>query len=257
MWRSGSMSACRRRDHNEGDVVRKMINGLFHGSKPALVVAALVAVVGVTGTAYADKSDGSKSKGDSKQTKTWSKGDKGKGDKDPKGNDWGQWNGHKKGGRTAYGVATVNVSRGGQPATPWATYSTALGSPVGDNTGGVFRFTCSTPNAPCTVSVAGAILSRSAGTGAIYPRVLIYRQDYNTPGPESYCEYGDGSIGSAPFALTKQPLSSTPTYTPVPIHIGGTADCSGPDPTAGAVNQITVGPGYYDVHSTFVFVPGA
>ena len=145
-----------------------------------------------------------------------------------------------------------------QPATAWATYSTALGSPVGDNTGGVFRFTCSTANAPCTVSVGGAILSRSAGTGAIYPRVLIYRQDYNAGGPEIYCEYGDGAtVASGPLALTKQPLSSTPVYAPVPLHIGGSADCGGPDPTAGLVNQITVPSGYYDVHSTFVFLPAA
>jgi hypothetical protein len=247
--------------------VRKIINGFFHGSKPALVVAALVAVVGITGTAYADKSPGSKGdkqsqnapksdKGDKGKSDKGDKGDKGKGDKDPKGNNWGQW-GHNKGGRVSYGVATVNVSRGGQPATAWATYSTALGSPVGDNTGGVFRFTCSTANAPCTVSVGGAILARSPGTGAIYPRVLIYRQDYNSGGPEIYCEYGDGSTGSAPLALTKQPLSATPTYTPVPLNIGLSADCGGPVATAGDVNQITVPSGYYDVHSTFVFVPAA
>ena len=104
--------------------MRKIING----SKPALVVAALVAVVGITGTAYAGKSPGSDSKGDSKQGQTWSKNDKNdkndkgksnkwdkgdKGDKAPKGgSQWGQW-GHSKGGRTSYGVATVNVSRGG------------------------------------------------------------------------------------------------------------------------------------------------
>ncbi len=152
----------------------------------------------------------------------------------------------------------MNVSRGGEPATAWATYSTALGSPVGDNTGGVFRFTCSTANAPCTVSVAAAILARKAGTGAVYPRILIYRQDYVSGGPEFYCEYGDGATTeSGPFELAKQPLSSTPTYTPVPVHIGGTADCSGPVPTAGLVNQITVGAGYYDVHSTFVFQAAA
>jgi len=239
--------------------MRNIISGLFHGSKPALLVAVLVAVVGVTGTAYAGKSDNSGSKGDSKQRQTWKKsdkgnkgekGDKGKGDKAP---NWGQW-GHAKGGRVAYGVATVNVSRGGAPATAWATYSTALGSPVGDTTGGVFRFTCSTAVAPCTVSIGGAVLSRSSGTAAIYPRILIYRQDYNTPGPESYCEYGDGSTGVLPMALTKQPLSSTPTYALVPVNIGGTADCSGPVSAAGDVNQITVGPGYYDVHSTFVFL---
>jgi hypothetical protein len=246
--------SARAAGNDEGDVMRKIISGLFHGSKPALVVAALVAVVGVTGTAYAGKHPGSDSKGDAKQGQTWSKSSKGdKGNKDPK---WGNW-GHSKGGRTAYGVATVNVSRGGAAAVAWATYSTALGSPVGDTTGGVFRFTCSTANAPCTVSVAAAILSRSAGDGAVYPRVLIYRQDYNAGGPEVYCEYGDGSIGSAPLAIANQPFSSTPTYTPVPINIGGSADCGGPITTAGDVSVITVPSGYYDVHSTFVFAPEA
>ena len=251
--------------------MRKIVSGLFHGSKPALVVAVLVAVVGVTGTAYAGKSDGSNSKGDSKQGQTWkksdkwdkndkgdkgdkgSKGDKGKGDKDPKAPNWGQW-GHAKGGRVAYGVATVNVSRGGAPATAWATYSTALGSPGRRYHGRRLPLHLLHPVAPCTVSIGGAVLSRSAGTAGIYPRILIYRQDYNSPGPESYCEYGDGSTGVLPLALTKQPLSSTPTYTPVPVDIGGSADCGGPVATAGAVNQITVPAGYYDVHSTFVFL---
>ena len=114
---------------------------------------------------------------------------------------------------------------GADAATAWATYSTVLGSPVGDTTGGVFRFTCSTANAPCTVAVKAAVLSDSAGTTAIYPRVLIYRQDYNAGGPEVYCEYGDGSTGSLPLAITQQALSSTPAYTAVPLNIGGTADC--------------------------------
>ena len=48
-----------------------------------------------------------------------------------------------------YGVATVNVLRGAGPATAWATYSAALGSPGGDTTVGVFRFTCS--DAECAV----------------------------------------------------------------------------------------------------------
>ena len=57
--------------------MRKIISGLFHGSKPAVVMAVLVAVVGVTGTAYAGKSNNSGSKGDSKQGQTWKKSDKG------------------------------------------------------------------------------------------------------------------------------------------------------------------------------------
>jgi hypothetical protein len=148
----------------------------------------------------------------------------------------------------------VWVSRGGNPATAWATYSTLLGSPVGDNTGGVFRFTCSTANAPCTVAVKAAVLSDSADPGSVYPRVLIYKQDYNVGGPEVYCEYGDGSTGSAPLAVTPQAPTSTPVWTAVPVNIGGSDDCGLAGP-AGDVNQITVPAGYYDVKSTFVFLP--
>jgi hypothetical protein len=39
----------------------------------------------------------------------------------------------------------------------------------------------------------------------------------------------------------------------VPAHIGGSADCNGPDPTAGSVAVITVPVGFYDVWSSFTF----
>jgi len=261
--------------------VRKMISGLVHGAKPALVLAVLVAVVGATGTAWAGKGNSgndNKGKQDSavtadQTTKNSSFGDKAdSGDKSdhaafvkawfkkhpkhhkPKPGDGGGGSGNGNDGTDSYGVASVWVSRGGNPATAWATYSTLLGSPVGDNTGGVFRFTCSTANAPCTVALKAAVLSDSADPGSVYPRVLIYKQDYNVGGPEVYCEYGDGSTGSAPLALTDQAPSATPTYTAVPINIGGSDDCGLGGP-AGDVNQITVPAGYYDVHSTFVFLP--
>jgi hypothetical protein len=159
-----------------------------------------------------------------------------------------------------YGIAQVLVARhttpGGVPtfnASAWATYSTALGSPVGDTTGGVFRFTCSADHAPCEVSVRAAVLG--SANHAVYPRVLIFRQDNNTAGPETYCEYGDGSTGSAPLGVSKQASSPTPAYTALPLNIGGSADCGGPVAAAGDVNVITVPAGYYDVHSTFVFLP--
>jgi hypothetical protein len=260
--------------------VRTTISGLLRTCRPVLVMTALVAVVGVTGTAYANhkpgnqKSDSSNSSTAASQSQGQnpSHGDKGdSGGKSDRsgwsGKNWKQHkpkghhgNGNDNGDDAEYGVATVNVSRGHDannaqnPATTWATYSTLLGSPVGDTTGGVFRFTCSTVNAPCTVAVKGAVLSASAGTTAIYPRVLIYRQDYNAGGPEVYCEYGDGSTGSVPLALTQQALSSTPTFTAVPLNIGGSDDCGLGGP-AGDVNQITVPSGYYDVHSTFTFLP--
>jgi hypothetical protein len=214
-----------------------------------MLVAALVGVVSIGGTAYAgkhiaggDSKDGSGATVDASNVQSSHESHKAHhGGKDDSG--------------TEYGVATVNVSRGSvNPATAWATYSTPLGSPVGDTTGGVFRFTCSTANAPCTVAIKAAVLSDSAGTAAFYPRVLIYRQDYNSGGPEVYCEYGDGSTGSAPLAIVKQQPSATPAYTAVPVNIGGSADCGGPVTTAGDVPVITVPSGYYDVHSTFVFL---
>jgi hypothetical protein len=151
-----------------------------------------------------------------------------------------------------YGVATVNVKRGSGTADAWATYSTPLGSPVGDTASGSFRFTCDPTkgHVPCTVSVRAAALGTGSGTVKVYPRVLIMRQDFNAGGPSSFCEYGDGGLAT----ITKQASSATPTYSPMQVHIGGSADCGGPDPTAGNVDQITVPAGYYDVYSSFVFV---
>jgi hypothetical protein len=264
--------------------VRKMISGLVHGAKPALVLAVLVAVVGATGTAWAGKgnsgNDGGKGKQGSAEVadhtvKNTSFGDKGDtGDKSdhaayvkawfkkhpkhhkPKpGNGGGNGNDNGNDDDTdSYGVASVWVSRGGAAAVPWATYSTLLGSPIGDNTGGVFRFTCSTANAPCTVAVKAAVLSDDADPGSVYPRVLIYKQDYNAGGPSVYCEYGDGSTGSAPLAVVPQAPTSTPVWTAVPVNVGFSDDCGIAGP-GGDKTQITVPAGYYDVHSTFTFQP--
>lgn len=139
-----------------------------------------------------------------------------------------------------YGVAKVKVQRGSGAATPWAVYSTTVGGPEGDTTGGTFRFTCSAANAPCEVSVA----AYSTGDGVtVYPRVDIQRQSLDA-GPQTYCEYGDGPMSDA---LTGEAADLT-------INIGGSADCGGPDPVAGDVAAITVPAGYYDVASTFQFV---
>jgi hypothetical protein len=125
---------------------------------------------------------------------------------------------------------------------------------VADTAGGTFRFTCEDTVVVCEVSVAAATLSNSAGeTVYVYPRVLMQRQDYSTAGPQNYCEYGDGSTGALPALVPTQTTTATPTYTPMLINIGGSADCSGPVPAAGDVAVITVGPGYYDVFATFVF----
>jgi hypothetical protein len=167
----------------------------------------------------------------------------------------------------AYGVGAVSVKRGaaGTPAI-WGAYSTRLGSPLGadlvssqaavlgDTASGAFRFTCRDTHAVCEVSIAAATLSNTAGeTVYVYPRVLMQKQSYTSGGPQTYCEYGDGSTGAAPAPVPTQVSTATPVYTPLLINIGGSADCSGPVATAGDVSVITVGPGYYDVFATFVF----
>ena len=69
-----------------------------------------------------------------------------------------------------------------------------------------------------------------------------------------FCEYGDGSTGTAPATLTKQPKSASPTYTAVQLNIGGTADCPGGATTpVGDVDSISVPVGHYNVHATFSF----
>jgi hypothetical protein len=141
-----------------------------------------------------------------------------------------------------YGVAQVKVQRGTGAATPWAVYSTTIGSPVGDTTGGTFRFTCNEAQAPCKVSVAGYATEDGA---TVYPRVSIQTQSLNG-GPQTYCEYSDGPMSGA---LSTDAAAATA----LPIHIGGSDDC-GLNGPAGAVNEITVPAGYYDVTSTFQFV---
>ena len=226
-----------------------------------MVVTVLVAVLGISGTAtagkYVYKSHGDRDgdwvdKSDKNGKKKWKKGKKHHGNHGENGHP-GPGNPPPTAPPADYGIATVSVTRGGNTAV-WATYSTALGSPVGDTTGGTFRFTCSTANAPCTVSVGAAALSATAGTVPVYPRVLIYRQDYDEGGPSEYCEYGDGSTNTLPLAVATQPSTATPSYTAVPLQIGGSADCGLGGP-AGNVNEIIVPSGYYDVHSTFTFLP--
>lgn len=160
---------------------------------------------------------------------------------------------HPSAAPAEYGVAAVIVQRGNGAPAIWGTYSTRLGSPVGDTTGGALRFTCRTADVSCKISVAAAVLSPLPTTPvAFYPRLLVQRQATGTS-PQAYCEYGDG-VDSNGFAwVTPQASTTSPNWSPFTIHIGGSADCSGPDPTAGAVSQITVPVGYYDIFSTFTF----
>lgn len=153
-----------------------------------------------------------------------------------------------------YGAATVQVKRGANTST-WATYSTALGSPVGDTTGGTFRMTCNAAQAPCEISVQAAALSSTPGSVKVYPRVLVHRDGDPDSGSAAslYCEYADGSTGAAPATLTKQTKSSSPAYAPLMINIGGSADCGIGGP-AGDVASIVVPKGYYNITSTFAFL---
>ena len=153
-----------------------------------------------------------------------------------------------------YGVVAVDVTRGGSTAT-WAVYSTELGSPVGDTTGGTFRFTCSGAQAPCFVAVKAAGLSDSAGTVSFYPRLLLERTG-TPPGdlePTLYCEYADGADGATAKTLTKQPKSATPNYEALNVNIGGTADCLPGSPAGGDVARIEVPAGFYNVNASFSF----
>jgi hypothetical protein len=99
--------------------------------------------------------------------------------------------------------------------------------------------------------VKAAALSDNSGTVTFWPRVLI-TQDLT--GTTVFCEYGDGSTGTAPATLTKQAGSASPSYLPVQLNIGGSADCPGaPTTTGGDVDSILVPEGHYNVHATFSF----
>ena len=159
----------------------------------------------------------------------------------------------------------MNVQRGAGAVTPWAVYSTELGSPIGDSTGGTFRFTCRSTSTPpdgtCKVSIQAKVLSDSStATARVNPRILIHRGGGQNTSvePMLYCEYGDGSGGTgggAAYAtISRQPkANTTPTGDPVPVHIGSSADCGGGDPAAGNVAVITVPEGFYDVWTSFTF----
>lgn len=160
-----------------------------------------------------------------------------------------------------YGVANVLVSRGGGHPTVWATYSTALGSPVGTTTGGAFRFSCSEAQAPCKVSIAAAVLSNSSGSAHVHAKVLISREA-QTAQPNIFCEYADNADNSgAPAAVSLVPMSThaSAVNTLLSMGIGGSLDCKAGQPYTPSVKEIWV-PGetpnktsYYNVSSTFQF----
>ena len=137
-------------------------------------------------------------------------------------------------------------------------YSTVLGSPVVDTTGGTFRFTCNAADLPCSVSVRAAALSDNTGTALFYPRILIERTGTPTAGvqPTLYCEFADGSSGPGGLTtLAKQPKAVLPNFEAVAVNIGGTADCGVAGP-GGDVASIAVPEGFYNVDASFSFQEG-
>jgi S-layer homology domain len=163
---------------------------------------------------------------------------------------------------TEYGVASIEVTKGDGLPLPHAAYSIALGSPVADTTGGVFRMTCDADEAPCTIAVKAAALSDTdiGGTVGFLPRVLVMRGgDIVTEAPDETCEYADGAGGPAGLVnLTKQALAAVPDYEDIMIDIGGSADCTlGAPGPGGVVASISVPEGFYNVHASFAFfTPG-
>lgn len=148
-----------------------------------------------------------------------------------------------------YAEGVVLVKRGSGSFTPWAADSTVLGSPLGfgDTASGEFRFTCSTANAPCAVSLQAA--ATEAGV-TVYPRILLYRSDYNTGNWVGYCEYGDGADNNGSYEAVGNGSPSNLT-----VGIGGTLDCGSSQtyPAGGTASEIDVPEGYYDVFTTFYF----
>jgi hypothetical protein len=91
----------------------------------------------------------------------------------------------------------------------------------------------------------------------VYPRILLYKQDFNAGGPSTYCEYADGATNDtdAP-SYGFEPVGSSLT-----MGIGGTADCPGSTqivPSSNiVVSEIEVPMGRNDVWSTFSFKSAA
>jgi hypothetical protein len=148
-----------------------------------------------------------------------------------------------------YAEGLVLVKRGGGSFTPWATDSTVLGSPLGfgDTASGEFRFTCSTANAPCEVSLQAE--ATEAGV-TVYPRILLYRTDYVTDNWLGECEYGDGADNNGSYEAVG---NGSPA--PLTVGIGGSLDCGSSQeyPANGTASEIDVPEGYYDVFTTFYF----
>jgi hypothetical protein len=169
---------------------------------------------------------------------------------------------------TDFGVASVFVQRGvGNPKSRFATYSVPLGAPTGSTIGGQFRFTCSTAQAPCHVSIGAAVVSTNTGNVAFYPRLTIHKEDQGVapPAPSIFCEYADGTNNNVGFAQVPRvpTLAAAVTETratALNMGVGGSLDCGANQVDAdGIVTEIDVPAGsggqsaFYDVWVTFAF----
>ena len=133
-----------------------------------------------------------------------------------------------------------------------ATYSTALGSPVGDTTSGSFRFTCSERR------------PRARWPSRLRPSVTTPATSRSTPRADHASGRRRRRTRPSASTATARPvpplhhkqavLHGDPGYSAVQVNIGGSADCEGPISTAGDVDQITAPAGFYDVQSTFFFL---
>lgn len=128
---------------------------------------------------------------------------------------------------TTFGVGQVVVDRhdgaaGASNPVVWAQYSAAeLGSPIGDQASGTFRFTCKNATVGCDVSMR----AYSTATGyTVYPRLDVQKD--TTDPTKKYCEYADGINNEVgPETGFSSALSSTATA--ITLGVGGSFDCGG------------------------------
>ena len=175
--------------------------------------------------------------------------DRGRGDdRGPKNEEHGQ-----AGPPAEYGVAAVSVQRGGGPRVDLGDLLHPPGVTGRRHDGRDVPLHVPDGLGAVQGVDSGPRIEAGAGAVGFYPRVLIHRQDYVSPGAESYCEYTRREQSRAGAAAGAAALELTGLHAVSNRHrrIGRPG---GPDPTAGAVNQITVPAGYYDVFSTFAFV---
>lgn len=156
--------------------------------------------------------------------------------------------------KSSFGVGQVWVDTG-SGYTMWAHDSTALESnaPGGDDTTGVFRFTCTNVTAGCNIQL------RAYATAPGYklsPRILVYEQvgGFGVRNSPLFAEYGDGANNAgATFPLTT-------TAATVPVGYGTTWDSTGTNsgsPDGATVLNVPGGASpsvaFYDVYTTWIF----